>query len=70
MVRAALYTACAIFAINALAQVARLIAGFDWTAAGIAVPVWVHIPGGLVAGGLAVWMFMAARRAGRLHPAD
>ena len=68
MVKAALYTACAIFAINALVQVVRLITGFDWTAAGFAVPLWVHVPGGLIAVGLAVWMFMAAKRAEEPRP--
>lgn len=62
MIRAALYTAGAIFAINAIIQLVRLITGFDWIAAGVAVPVWVHIPGGLIAIGLATWMFVAAKR--------
>lgn len=62
MVKAALYTAGLIFALNAIVQIARLITGFEWVAAGVSVPVWIHAPGALIAIGLALWMYIAARR--------
>ncbi len=62
MQKAALYTAAAIFAIGALGHVVRLANGFAIMIDGFAVPLWVSVPGVLIAGLLAIWMVTAARR--------
>jgi hypothetical protein len=62
MHKAALYTAGAIFAVGTVAHAVRLATGFEIAVAGFVVPVWVSVPGVLVAGLLAVWMVLAARR--------
>jgi|TARA_B100000315_G_C14453063_1_gene530081 hypothetical protein len=62
MQKAALYTAGVIFAAGTIGHVVRLITGFEITIGEVVVPVWVSFPGVLVAGLLAVWMVVAARR--------
>ncbi len=62
MQKAALYTSGAIFAAIAVAHLARLIVGFEIVVGGVAAPLWVSLPGALVAALLAVWMVVAARR--------
>jgi hypothetical protein len=62
MQKAALYTSGIFFAVGAVANFVRLIAGFDIVVAGIVVPVWVSFPGVLIAAVLAVWMVVAAQR--------
>ncbi|MDP6346080.1 MAG: hypothetical protein QF578_07525 [Alphaproteobacteria bacterium] len=63
MQKAALYTSGAIFAIGAVGHLVRLISGFEIAIAGFVAPVWISAPGVLIAGALAVWMVLAARRA-------
>lgn len=60
--KAALYTSSAFFAVGAVAHAVRLIAGFEIIVAGVMVPVWMSLPGALIAGMLATWMAIAARR--------
>lgn len=62
MQKAALYTSGAFFTVGALAHLVRLIIGFEIVIGRFAVPVWVSLPGALIAALLAVWMVVAARR--------
>ncbi len=62
MQKAALYTAAIIFAAGAVCHVIRLTTGFEITVGGFVVPVWVSFAGPPVAGLLALWMLLAARR--------
>jgi hypothetical protein len=63
MQKAALYTSGAFFAVGAVAHATRLATGFDIAIADIVVPVWVSLPGVLIAAALSAWMVIAARRA-------
>ena len=51
-----------IFAAFAVAHVVRLITGFQIVVGNFAPPWWMSIFGALVAGALAIWMVVAARR--------
>ena len=57
----ALKTVGVVFAVVAIVHVVRVITGFTIVVAGIAIPAWASIIGVLVTGGLAIWMFRAAR---------
>ncbi len=63
MQTAALYTSGVVFAAVAVGHAARLATDFEISVAGIVVPVWVSLPGALIAAALAAWMVLAARRA-------
>lgn len=62
MQKAALHVSGAIFAIGTIGHALRLITGFQLVIDGLVVPVWVSIPGALIAALLTVWMLAAARR--------
>lgn len=62
MQKAALYTAGVIFAIVCAAHVVRLTSGLEIVIDGNVLPQWVSFPGAAIAGLLAIWMAMAARR--------
>ena len=62
MARAALVTMGIFATFGAILQVLRLITGFEVTIAGWEMPVEIALPGLLLDGGLAVWMFVAAKR--------
>jgi hypothetical protein len=62
MVKAALYTAGAIFTVGAVAHAVRLVAAFDIVVDGIHVPQWASLPALIAAALLAAWMLLAARR--------
>ncbi len=63
MQKAALYTAGVIFAAGTISHAVRLISGFEIVIGGAVLPQWVSFPGALIAGLLAIWMVVAARRA-------
>ena len=62
MPKAALYVAGVIFTIAAVCHLLRMVVGFDVIVAGNVVPMWVSLPGLIVAAVLAIWMVLAARR--------
>ncbi len=62
MRKAALYTAGIIFAAGTVGHAVRLTTGFEITIGDFVLPVWVSVPGVLVAALLAIWMVVAARR--------
>lgn len=62
MQKAALYTSGAFFAAGTVAHLVRLITGFELVVDKFVVPVWVSVPGALIAALLAAWMIVAARR--------
>ncbi len=62
MQKAALYTSGVIFAAGAIGHAVRLTTGIEIVIARVVVPVWVSFPGVLIAGLLAAWMAVAARR--------
>lgn len=62
MQKAALYTSGAFFAAGAIFHLVRVATGLEIVVGATTVPVWGSLPGALIAGLLAVWMFSAARR--------
>ena len=62
MQKAALYTSGAIFAAVAVAHLVRLVAGIEIIVGDKVVPVHLSIFGAIIAGLLAIWMLVAARR--------
>jgi len=62
MQKAALYFSGVFFAIGAVAHVVRLTTGIEIVIGGAVVPVWMSLPGALIAAPLALWMLVAARR--------
>jgi hypothetical protein len=49
--------AVGIFSLICLVHIARLVFGLDVTVGGWAVPLWVSVPGAIVAGGLAFMLW-------------
>ena len=62
MQKVALYTSGVFFTIGAVFHVFRLITSIEIVVGGAVVPVWVSLPGALIAALLAAWMIIAARR--------
>jgi len=63
MQKAALYVACLIFTAAAIAHIVRLATGFSIVVDGTEIPMAVSYVGEPVAVILAIWMYVAARRA-------
>ena len=54
--------AIAVFALVAIAHLIRLLAGWEVTVNGFAIPVWCSLPGLIIAGGLAALVWREARK--------
>jgi hypothetical protein len=61
-----LRVAAVVFGIICLGHVARLLTGAEVVIAGQAIPMWASLFGGLITGGLSIWLWKLASRLGRI----